>query len=137
MSTKKKTPGSNSCSPRERTGRQRRAILRCDVWLCGDPHGLTMVVPHFEEQGWKVVQDTPTYLRLVLEAAEPRVPDIRRLVVDHPEVAVLARLYNQRDDSLTIIAGSKFNYTETVETMHVFSHAEYYGVPADANMFDY
>lgn len=94
-----------------------------------------MVVPVFEAQGWQVVRDNPTFIYLATTGT--RVPNIAGLVREYPEVAILARVYNKRDDSLTIIAGSKFNYTETMEDMHVFSHAEYYGVSEDANMFDY
>lgn len=116
-------------------GQQRRSSLRSEAWFCGEEHNVDSMVPQFEAAGWQVIGRSRYCTRLT--STGTRVPDIAALVRKYPEVSVFVRLYDKVNDSMKIIAGSTFVCAEALEDMHVFSHAEHYDVPEDANMFDY
>ncbi len=135
MATERSTSVSRSWGTGEQAGQRRRANLRSEAWLYGDWQSLKLMAPHFETLKWRVTWKTSSCFHL--ESPEACVPDIAGLVREYPNVTVLARLYDRLNDDLTIIAESQFICAKAVETMQVFSHADYYGVPKDANMFDY
>lgn len=116
-------------------GQQRRANLGSDAWLYGAAPDVQLLVPHFEAAGWKVVRRGGFCTQL--SSTKTYVPNIAGLVRKHPEVAVFVRVYDEAHDRLKIIAGTKYVCAEAVEEMHVFNHADHYGVPQEANMFDY
>ena len=101
-------------------GQQRRSSLRSEAWFCGEEHNVDSMVPQFEAAGWQVIGRSRFCTRLI--STGTRVPHIAALVRKYPEVSVFVRLYDKVSDSMRIIAGSTFVYTEVVEDMHVFSH---------------
>lgn len=122
--------------PDKRTaGQRRRAALASEAWLCAEECDVDSMVPHFEAAGWRVIGRSRFCTRL--SSTENRLPDIAGLVRRYPEVSVIVRIYDKANDRLKVIAGSRFVCSTAVEEMHVLSHAEHYGVPEDANMFDY